>query len=57
MIRKGFKGDSLPVQQGLSIGISRLDRTAMDNYSVITEGEGCIPFLKWEEMEVGGLKN
>ena len=34
--------------------IARLGRTALYCYSVIMIGLGCIPFIKWEEMVVGG---
>ena len=34
--------------------ITRLDRTALHCYSVITVVIGCIPFFKWAEMVVEG---
>ena len=34
--------------------ITRLGRTALDWYSLIAVGIGCIPFFEWEEMVVEG---
>ena len=57
MKERDTKVTHCPSTRAYLVRSTKLVRTALYSYSVITVVLGCIPFIKWEEMVEEGRKN